>query len=47
MAQITVIIPAYNEELSIGKVVAGIPRNLVQEVIVVDNNSSDATSSVA
>ncbi|ALI97678.1 glycosyltransferase family 2 protein [Rufibacter tibetensis] len=47
MPQISVIIPAYNEELSIGKVVAGISRELVQEVIVVDNNSSDATGQVA
>ncbi|KAA6432553.1 glycosyltransferase family 2 protein [Rufibacter glacialis] len=47
MPQITVIIPAYNEALSIGKVVAGIPRELVQQVIVVDNNSTDSTGQVA
>ncbi|WP_081208787.1 glycosyltransferase family 2 protein [Salegentibacter sediminis] len=43
MAQIIkVIIPAYNEEASIGKVVAEIPE-IVQEVIVVSNNSTDDT----
>src|SRR5690606_9172759 len=43
---IKVIIPAYNEEGSIGKVIAEIPQ-IVSEIIVVDNNSSDATSEVA
>ena len=40
---ITVIIPAYNEEQSIGKVVTDIPRNIVNHIIVVNNNSSDNT----
>ncbi|HEY9185616.1 MAG TPA: glycosyltransferase family 2 protein [Salegentibacter sp.] len=39
---IKVIIPAYNEEASIGKVIAEIPE-IVKEVIVVSNNSTDAT----
>ena len=43
---ITVIIPAFNEALSIGKVVGDIP-DIVSEIIVVDNNSTDATSEVA
>ncbi len=43
---IKVIIPAYNEEGSIGKVIAEIPE-MVSEIIVVDNNSSDTTSEVA
>ena len=47
MPFIDVIIPAYNEEQSIGKVLAEIPSHLVREVIVVDNNSSDQTSTVA
>ncbi len=38
-----VIIPAYNEENSIAKVVSDIPKGLVDEVIVVNNNSNDAT----
>ena len=40
---IVVIIPAYNEENSIAKVINDIPPGLVQEVIVVNNNSNDAT----
>ncbi|AKQ45889.1 glycosyl hydrolase [Rufibacter radiotolerans] len=47
MTHIKVIIPAYNEALSIGKVVADIPLDLVQEIIVVDNNSTDNTGRVA
>ncbi len=47
MASITVIIPAYNEERSIAKVVAAIPANLISEVIVVNNNSTDHTAAVA
>lgn len=43
---IKVIIPAYNEEASIGKVIAEIP-NIVSEIIVVNNNSTDNTSEVA
>jgi glycosyltransferase involved in cell wall biosynthesis len=42
-----VVIPAYNEERSIGLVVAGISRTLVEEIIVVDNGSSDATARIA
>ncbi len=40
---IVVIIPAYNEENSVGKVVRDIPADLVQEIIVVNNNSNDST----
>ncbi len=43
---ICVIIPAYNEEASIGKVIKAIPK-IVSEVIVVSNNSSDNTETVA
>lgn len=43
---IVVIIPAFNEEASIGKVVAEIP-DLVSEIIVVNNTSSDETAAVA
>lgn len=42
-----VIIPALNEECSIGRVIADIPRDLVTEVVVVDNGSTDSTASVA
>lgn len=40
------IIPAYNEEDAIGKVVRDIPA-CVGEVVVVDNNSKDRTGAVA
>nr|WP_293837272.1 glycosyltransferase family 2 protein [uncultured Arsenicibacter sp.] len=45
--EIVVIIPAFNEERSIGKVVREIPAAWVQEVIVVNNNSRDQTAAVA
>ena len=41
--KIVVIIPAFNEENSIAKVVNDIPKGLVDEVIVVNNNSNDDT----
>lgn len=44
---IYVIIPAYNEEQSIGKVVEAIPKDLVKEVVVVSNASTDQTIEVA
>jgi len=47
MADIVVIIPAYNEEKSVGRVLKDIPTNLVREVIVVNNNSTDKTAIVA
>lgn len=43
---IRVIIPAYNEESSIGLVVKDVP-DYVDEVIVVSNNSTDNTEKVA
>lgn len=47
MARISVIIPAFNEANSIGKVIGAIPENLVSEIIVVNNNSTDNTAEVA
>lgn len=44
---IDVIIPAYNEEESIGLVVADIPKDWVREVIVCNNASTDQTKEVA
>jgi glycosyltransferase involved in cell wall biosynthesis len=41
--KIVVIIPAYNEENSIAKVLNDIPAGLIDEVIVVNNNSNDDT----
>lgn len=43
---IKVIIPAFNEDQSIAKVIAEIP-DIVSEIIVVDNNSTDSTPEVA
>jgi len=44
---IDLIIPAYNEEASIGKVLKDIPRDWVREVIVCNNNSTDRTAAAA
>ena len=44
--KIVVIIPAFNEEASIGKVIQEIPE-IVSEIIVVSNNSTDNTAEVA
>lgn len=44
---IHVIIPVFNEEKSIGLVLADIPKDWVQEVIVCNNGSSDNTAEVA
>jgi glycosyltransferase involved in cell wall biosynthesis len=43
---IDVIIPAYNEEKSIPKVIADIPK-IVRHVVVANNNSTDKTGEVA
>jgi len=42
-----VIIPAFNEEPSIASVVKAIPRPCVDEVVVVDNGSTDRTADIA
>jgi len=47
MHKIDVIIPAFNESKSIGKVVEDIPANLIREVIVVNNNSTDMTEQIS
>ena len=45
--KISVIIPALDEETSIANVINDLPKEIVDEVIVVDNGSSDSTGSVA
>jgi glycosyltransferase involved in cell wall biosynthesis len=45
-ARLAVIIPALNEAAAIGRVLAAIP-GWVDEVLVVDNGSTDATAAVA
>jgi glycosyltransferase involved in cell wall biosynthesis len=45
--RIDVVIPAFNEEKSIGHVLADLPRALVRHVVVADNNSADRTAAIA
>jgi len=45
--KVVVIIPALNEEKAIGKVLDEVPKGLVDEMIVVDNGSTDGTAEVA
>ena len=44
---ISVIIPAYNEENSIGRVLNDLPKEQLKEIIVVNNASTDNTAEVA
>ena len=43
---IKLIIPAFNEENSIAKVINDVPK-IVDEIIVIDNNSTDETANNA
>jgi len=45
--KISVIIPAFNEESSIGLVLNDLPRDTLHEIIVVDNGSTDNTANAA
>ncbi len=45
--RVGIIIPARNEAEALGHVLAEIPRGWVQELIVVDNGSTDRTAAVA
>jgi dolichol-phosphate hexosyltransferase len=53
MKKITILIPCYNEEKGLGKVIDGVPMKKLAhlgyktEIIVIDNNSSDRTVQVA
>lgn len=47
MTKVKVVIPANNEEQSIGLVVRDIPKDIVSEVVVVNNASTDNTVAVA
>ena len=46
-ARVSVVIPALDEEESIASVVRAVPREIVSEVIVVDNGSADRTAEAA
>jgi len=45
--RVDAVIPALNEEESLGSVLDSIPRPLIRHVIVADNGSTDATAKVA
>jgi glycosyltransferase involved in cell wall biosynthesis len=45
--RVSVVIPTYNEAQSIGLVLADIPAGMVEQVIVVDSNSTDGTVQIA
>ena len=45
--RIAVVIPALNEEDALPRVLADIPRPLVEEIVVVDNGSADRTAMLA
>ncbi|WP_010135034.1 glycosyltransferase family 2 protein [Ochrovirga pacifica] len=47
MNKVLVIIPAFNEEKSISKVIHDIPKKVVDEIIVINNNSTDQTANQA
>jgi dolichol-phosphate mannosyltransferase len=44
---VVAIAPAFNEEQKIGRVVRRVPREVVDEVLVVDDGSTDASARVA
>ncbi len=44
---VKVIIPAFNEENGVGQVIHEIPKEIVSEVIVVNNASTDQTEQIA
>lgn len=46
-AFVSVVIPAYNEEDAVGKTLDDIPLDVVNEIVVVDNGSTDRTAEVA
>ena len=45
--KISVVIPTYNEAPAIAEVIAAVPQNKIQEIIVVDNGSTDGTAEKA
>ena len=47
IGRVAVIIPVFNERASLPLVVAAIPRARVDEIVVVDNGSTDGTDAIA
>lgn len=53
MHKLTVLIPCYNEQSGVGKVIKAVPKQKLKqlgfntEILVIDNNSNDDTSRVA
>jgi hypothetical protein len=45
--RISLVMPCYNEERGLPEVFRDLPRDIVDEVIAVDNNSTDRTAEVA
>src|SRR5688572_14126644 len=46
-APVAVVIPAWNEQESVGRVIDDLPKPWVREAVVADNNSTDRTADVA
>jgi glycosyltransferase involved in cell wall biosynthesis len=47
MTRISIIIPAFNEENGIGEVIREIPKGWIDEIVVVNNASTDHTERIA
>src|SRR6266851_507511 len=47
LKRVVAIVPALDEEGAIGAVVRGLPHDVVERVVVVDNGSRDRTAAVA
>ena len=45
--RVSVIIPVFNEQDAITRVLADLPKHLIHEIIVVDNGSTDKTAQLA
>ena len=46
-SRIAVLIPALNEEAALPYVLADLPKDVVEEIVVIDNGSADRTAEVA
>jgi glycosyltransferase involved in cell wall biosynthesis len=47
LVRVSVVIPTFNEAQSIGLVLADIPADIVQQVLVIDSESTDGTARIA